>query len=75
MIGHTVAAAGAIEAAVTVRSISEGRCHPTRNLAEPDAVCDLFYCPDGPVEADIKAAMSNSCGFSGGNSCVVFKKY
>jgi len=75
MIGHTVAAAGAIEAAVTARSISEGRCHPTKNLTEPDAACDLFYCPDGFVEADIKAAMSNSCGFSGGNSCVVFKKY
>lgn len=75
MIGHTVAAAGAVEAAVTAMSVKSGVCHPTRNLAEPDEGFDLNYCASGPVRAEITAALSNSCGFSGGNSCLAFKKY
>jgi len=75
MIGHTVAAAGAVEACVTALSIKNGICHPTRNLKKSDENCPLFYCPEESVKLEINGAISNSCGFSGGNSCLVFKKY
>ncbi len=75
MIGHSVASAGAIEAVVTALSISQGICHPTRNLVAPDTGCDLNYCKDKAVKVDIEGAISNSCGFSGGNSCITFRKY
>jgi 3-oxoacyl-[acyl-carrier-protein] synthase II len=75
MIGHSVAAAGAIEAVVTAMSIKNDICHPTINLETPDPVCDLDYCPGEARRMAIHGAVSNSCGFSGGNSCVVFNKY
>ena len=74
MIGHAVAAAGAIEAAVTVLSLDRGVCHPTRNLEVRDKECELNYGSDGPVQAKLVGAISNSCGFSGGNTCVAFRK-
>lgn len=74
MIGHSVAAAGAIEAVVTALSVKNDICHPTANLKTPDPACDLDYCPGGARKMIIKAAISNSCGFSGGNSSVVFNK-
>ncbi|MBI4858962.1 MAG: beta-ketoacyl-[acyl-carrier-protein] synthase family protein [Candidatus Riflebacteria bacterium] len=75
MIGHTVAAAGAIEAAVTIRSIVTGVCHPTLNLENLDPGCGLNCCPGRAVRSDLGAALSNSCGFSGANSCLAFRKY
>lgn len=75
MLGHSVAAAGAIEAAVTVMTVSTGMCHPTLNLESPDTGCDLDYCIKEAVRADFSGAISNSCGFSGGNSCLVFKRF
>ena len=50
MIGHTIAAAGAIEAAVTAMSISRGIFHPTRNLECRDEGCELNYCPGKAVK-------------------------
>ncbi len=75
MIGHSVAAAGAIEAVVTALSVKNDICHPTINLITPDAVCDLDYCPGAARKLIINGAISNSCGFSGGNSCIVVNKY
>lgn len=79
MIGHSVAAAGAIEASVTAMSISKGICHPTRNHEKPDANpnCEslIDFCSQKAIKKDIRAALSNSSGFSGGNTSLCFKKF
>lgn len=75
MIGHTIGAAGAIEAAVTVNSIYNNTVHPTINLLNPDPELKLDYIANGKRELNIRAALSNSFGFGGHNSTIVFKKY
>ena len=68
-------AAGAAEAVATVMALKEGIVPPTINLDEVDPECDLDYTPNRPVKADLTIAMSDSLGFGGHNSCVVFRKY
>ena len=75
MIGHTLGAAGGIEAVVTVLSIVEGRVHPTVNWKTPDADCNLDYVPEGARALPIRAALSNSLGFGGHNVTLAFRKY
>ena len=75
MTGHTLGACGAIEAAVTVLSIRDRRIHMTRNLEVPDPDCDLDYVPDGARDLEITYAMSNSLGFGGHNSSLIFRRY
>lgn len=75
MIGHLIGAAGSIEAVITVLALKNGILPPTINLANPDPECDLDYVPNHSRKADIKTAMSNSFGFGGHNSVLVFKKY
>ena len=70
MIGHTLGAAGALEAAATVLSIYNGVLPPTINLENPDPDCDLDYIPGEARERRIDAALSNSFGF-GGHNCVL----
>ena len=72
MIGHTLGAAGAIEAAVTVLSIHDQRVHMTRNLDMPDPDCDLDYVPEGARDLPLGYAMMNSLGFGGHNSSLLF---
>ena len=74
-IGHMLGAAGAAEAVATVMALKEGIVPPTINLDEADPECDLDYTPNRPVKADLTIAMSDSLGFGGHNSCVVFRKY
>ena len=74
MTGHMLGAAGAIEAIVCVKALKEGIIPPTINLNEPDPDCDLNYCPNKAVKADIDLAVSNSLGFGGHNACVAFRK-
>ena len=74
MIGHTMGAAGAIEAVVSIMSILTGIISPTINLHHPDPECDLDYVPDTAREATVNVAMSNSMGFGGHNACLVFKR-
>lgn len=74
-IGHMLGAAGAAEAVATVMALKEGIVPPTINLDEVDPECDLDYTPNRPVKADLTIAMSDSLGFGGHNSCVVFRKY
>ena len=74
-IGHMLGAAGAAEAVATVMALKEGIVPPTANLDEVDPECDLNYTPNKPVKADLTIAMSDSLGFGGHNSCVVFRKY
>jgi 3-oxoacyl-[acyl-carrier-protein] synthase II len=75
MIGHSLGASGAIEAAVTLLSMRDSVIHPTINLKTPDAECDLNYVPNNPIIKNINAAISESFGFGGTNAALVFKKY
>jgi 3-oxoacyl-[acyl-carrier-protein] synthase II len=74
MIGHTLGAAGAIEAAITALSVHHGILPPTINLETPDPDCDLDYVPGEAREIPIKAAISNSFGFGGHNCVLCFGK-
>ncbi len=74
MVGHLLGAAGAAEAIVTIKSIQEGRVHPTINLDTPDPECDLDYVPHASREQNITHAVSNSFGFGGHNASLVFAK-
>ncbi|MFW6274885.1 MAG: beta-ketoacyl-[acyl-carrier-protein] synthase family protein, partial [Spirochaetota bacterium] len=70
MIGHTLGAAGAVEAAATVLALKEGVLPPTINYHSKDPDCDLDYIPNQSREKRIDAAISNSFGF-GGQNCVL----
>lgn len=71
--GHLIAAAGALEAAFSVLSIHHAKLPRTANLNVPDPACDLNYLMDGPQNKTVNAVLSNSFGFGGSNSCLVFK--
>lgn len=75
-IGHLLGAAGAVEAVFTIKAIEDQICPPTLNLENPDdEVADMDLVPLKAKKKEIKAAMSNSFGFGGTNSSLVFKKY
>jgi len=71
MIGHSIHAAGAVEAVVCVQSLQAQRVHATQNLREPDPVCDLDYVPLNPRDVPLTAVMSNAFGFGGQNTTLV----
>ena len=75
MLGHTLGAAGAIESAATILSLRDQRIHMTRNIEVPDPDCDLDYVPEGARDVDMEYAMSNSLGFGGHNSALLFRRY
>ena len=75
MIGHLLAGAGSVELVSTVMSVFTGMIPPTSHYIEPDSDCTLDYVTSGAESLDLKAAMSNSFGFGGGNACLVIKKY
>ncbi len=75
MIGHTMGAAGAIEAVASIMSLLTGIIPPTINLHHPDPECDLDYVPNKARETRINVAMSNSMGFGGHNACLIFKRF
>jgi len=75
MFGHTLGAAGGLEAAVTVLSIRDQKIHQTLHLLTPDPDCDLDYVAGGPRSVNLKHAMSNSLGFGGHNSSLIFSRY
>ncbi len=75
MLGHTIGAAGAIEAIITAMSLRHGILPPTINYHEPDPDLDLDYIPNISRSKDIRVALSNSFGFGGHNACLVLKKY
>ncbi|HEY7356820.1 MAG TPA: beta-ketoacyl-ACP synthase II [Ktedonobacterales bacterium] len=75
MTGHTLGAAGGIEAIFSLLALQQGILPPTINLHHSDPDCDLDYVPNEARHQPIKIAMSNSMGFGGHNACLIFKKY
>jgi 3-oxoacyl-[acyl-carrier-protein] synthase II len=75
MVGHTLGAAGAIEAVSSIMTILTGIIPPTINLHNPDPACDLDYVPNEARQATVNVALSNSMGFGGHNTSLIFKRY
>jgi 3-oxoacyl-[acyl-carrier-protein] synthase II len=73
MVGHLFGAAGAVEALACVKAIQTGSIPPTINYETPDPDCDLDYAPNQARERPVRAAMSNSFGLGGHNSCIIFQ--
>jgi 3-oxoacyl-[acyl-carrier-protein] synthase II len=76
MLGHTLGAAGAIEAAVTILTLREGCVPPTINLTDPDdAGAGLNLTPNQAQRHDLRIALSNSFGFGGQNTALIFRRW
>jgi 3-oxoacyl-[acyl-carrier-protein] synthase II len=75
MMGHLLGGAGAVEAAICIMVIQHGIIPPTINLTHSDPECDLDYVPNIAHQARVTTALSNSFGFGGHNSVLVFRQY
>ncbi len=76
MTGHCLGAAGGIEAIATIQAIRKGKIHPTINLENPEpAVGDLDLVANTAQDHQVQAALSNSFGFGGHNSTLIFAPY
>ena len=75
MTGHLLGAAGAIEGMVCIKVIGTGIIPPTINYTTPDPDCDLDYVPNQARQAKVTAALSNSFGFGGHNSVLLFQEF
>lgn len=73
--GHTLGAAGGLEAIVAARSIKDSVIPPTINYETPDPECDLDYVPNVKREMEIDGAMSTNLGFGGHNAALLFSKF
>lgn len=74
MIGHTLGAAGAIEALICILAMRDGKLPPTINYETPDPECDLDYIPNVARDAQVSLSMSNSYGFGGHNVSLILKR-
>ena len=74
-IGHTMGAGGALEAIACIKAIQTGIVPPTMHYDEPDPELDLNYVPNAAQKHTVNAALSNSFGFGGHNSTLIFKRY
>jgi 3-oxoacyl-[acyl-carrier-protein] synthase II len=72
MVGHTLTAAGAVEAVFSLLTIAQGRIPPTINYNVPDPTIPLDVVPNEARDADVAFVLSNSFGFGGQNTCLVF---
>ena len=74
MTGHLLGSGGALEAGICILAMKHSLIPPTINLAEPDPDCDLDYTPNQARSKELNITMSNSFGFGGHNSVLVFAK-
>ena len=75
MTGHLLGAAGAVESVFSVLALRDGVIPPTINYTTPDPECDLDYVPNAARRQQIRYALSNSFGFGGTNSCLLFGRF
>lgn len=74
MMGHTLGAAGAIEASICALSLRDQKVPPTINLDNPSPGCDLDYVPKQARDARLENVVNNSFGFGGTNACLVLSR-
>jgi 3-oxoacyl-[acyl-carrier-protein] synthase II len=75
MMGHLIAAAGAVELIITVMAMRRGVLPPTINYEYPDPECDLDYIPNEARERRVQHALSNSFGFGGQNVSLIVSRF
>jgi 3-oxoacyl-[acyl-carrier-protein] synthase II len=75
MTGHTLGAAGGVEAVISALVCRDGKIPPTINYETPDPDCDLNYGTEGMIERPVRLALSNSFGFGGHNVCLAFQRF
>jgi 3-oxoacyl-[acyl-carrier-protein] synthase II len=75
MTGHTLGAAGGLEAVISALVCREGRIPPTINYSTPDPECDLDYATAGAVDRTVRLALSNSFGFGGHNVSLAIRRW
>ncbi len=74
MLGHLLGGASAVEAIVLIQTLNSGKVHPTINVIEQDPECEVNCVPNLQSTTQAIFGISNSFGFGGHNSCVVFEK-
>jgi 3-oxoacyl-[acyl-carrier-protein] synthase II len=75
MMGHLIAAAGAVELITCLLAIRDGVLPPTMNYSEPDPNCPLDYVPNAPRKTEVNVCLSNSFGFGGQNDTLIVKRF
>jgi 3-oxoacyl-[acyl-carrier-protein] synthase II len=72
--GHLLGAAGSLEAVISLQALGSNQLPPTLNLRVPDPACDLDYVPLVARDKDLEVVMSNSMGFGGHATSLVFRR-